>query len=73
MFYAQITYSAVNGPAAVTVVDVSVDNQPDIVVTNFASSNVGVLLSAGNGTFLPQSTYSAGYHATFSAVVRCEQ
>ncbi|CAF1633076.1 unnamed protein product, partial [Rotaria magnacalcarata] len=34
--------------------------KPDIIVTTYGSSNVGVLLNTGNGTFAAQTTYSTG-------------
>jgi hypothetical protein len=62
MFFNQTTYSTGNGsnPYSVAVVDVNGDNNPDIVVANSATNNVGVLFNAGNGTFLNQTTYSTG-------------
>jgi hypothetical protein len=45
------------------------DNIPDIVVTNFGSNTVGILLNAGNGTFLSQITYSTGTNPHYAAVV----
>ena len=45
------------------------DNKPDIVVANYDSNNVGVLLNTGNGTFLSQTTYSTGTHPLSVAVV----
>ncbi len=61
-FLNQTTYSTGTGssPYSVAVVDVNCDNNPDIVVTNSATANVGVLLNAGNGTFLNQTTYTTG-------------
>ena len=61
-FGSQTTYStgSNSGPCSVAVVDVNSDNKPDIVVANSATNNVGVLLNAGSGTFLSQTTYSTG-------------
>ena len=36
------------------------DSKPDILTINSSGNNVGVLLNAGNGTFLPQTTYPIG-------------
>lgn len=61
-FLNQTTYSpgATSGPRGVAVGDVNGDGQPDIVTANTGSNNVGVLLNAGNGTFLNVVTYTAG-------------
>jgi hypothetical protein len=61
-FLSQTTYStgSSSSPRGVAVADVNSDGQPDIVVADSASSKVGVLLNAGNGTFLNQTTYSTG-------------
>ena len=60
MFYNQVTYSpgGGSGPRSVAVVDVNSDNIPDIVTANTNTHNVGVLLNAGNGTFLSATTFS---------------
>jgi 2-keto-3-deoxy-galactonokinase len=65
-FLNQTTYSTGTGstPYSVAVVDVNNDNKPDIIVANYGGSNVGVLLNAGNGTFLNQTTYSTGTGST---------
>ena len=62
LFHNQTTYSTGNdsSPQSIAVVDVNNDNKPDIVVANHGTSSVGVLLNAGNGTFLAQTTYSIG-------------
>ena len=42
-----------------TVGDVNGDGKTDIVVANYSTNNVGVLLGNGNGTFQPQVTFAA--------------
>jgi hypothetical protein len=66
MFLNQVTYStgAGSGPISVAVVDVNNDSQPDIVVADPNLNSVGVLLNAGSGTFLAQTTYSTGAGST---------
>ena len=61
-FTAQRTYPTGDGslPVSLAVTDVNADNQPDIIVANQLSHNIGVLLNDGQGTFLPQITYSVG-------------
>ncbi len=49
-----------SNPRAIAVVDVNSDNNPDIVIGDDNSNSVGVLLNAGNGIFLAQTTYSTG-------------
>jgi hypothetical protein len=59
-FDAIIPYSTGNAssPAAVAVGDFNNDDRLDIVVANSNSSNVGVLLGYGNGSFSALMTYS---------------
>ncbi|CAF1684988.1 unnamed protein product, partial [Rotaria magnacalcarata] len=47
-------------PYYVFAVDVNGDGKPDIIVVNYDSGNVGVLLNIANGTFAAQTTYSTG-------------
>ncbi|CAF5142414.1 unnamed protein product, partial [Rotaria magnacalcarata] len=56
----QTTYSTGSKPNSLKAVDVNGDGKPDIIVANYGSNNVGVLLNIGNGTFAPQMTYSTG-------------
>src|SRR5262249_54870030 len=41
---------------SVAVADVNGDGKPDLLVSNFSSSDTGVLLGNGDGTFLPVVT-----------------
>ncbi len=61
-FTAQTTYSTgtASSPNAVAVVDVNSDSKPDIIVANYGTNNVGVLLNSGTGTFTAPTTYSTG-------------
>ncbi|CAF1653199.1 unnamed protein product, partial [Rotaria sordida] len=59
-FPTQVIYSTGTKPASVAAVDVNGDSKPDIIVANYGSDNVGVLLNNGNGTFGAQVTYSTG-------------
>src|SRR5713226_512724 len=43
---------------SVAVADVNGDGKLDLLVSNFASSNTGILLGNGDGTFLPAVTLS---------------
>jgi hypothetical protein len=51
------------------VVDVNSDSKPDIIVVNYNSDNVGVLLNTGNGTFIAQTNYSTDTNPQGVAVV----
>ncbi|CAF3764582.1 unnamed protein product, partial [Adineta steineri] len=67
-FLNQTTYSVGTKPLAVAVADVNNDNKPDIIVANYGSNTVSVLLNAGNGTFSAQTTYPVGTNP-YSVVV----
>ena len=61
-FLAQTTYTTGSGSGSrsVALADINGDNKLDIVVANDGTSNVGVLINRGNGTFLAQTTFSTG-------------
>ncbi|CAF5222363.1 unnamed protein product, partial [Rotaria magnacalcarata] len=59
-FTGQTAYSTGTSPNSVAAADVNGDGKPDIIVANFGSDNIGVLLNTGNGTFAVQTTYSTG-------------
>ena len=69
-FAAIITYSTGDGsyPIAVAVGDFNNDDRLDIVVANYDTNNVGVLLGYGNGSFSIVKTYSTGEGSTPYAV-----
>ena len=73
-FTAQTTYStgANSNPFSVAAVDVNGDNKTDIIVANYLTNNVGVLLNRGNGTFAPQATYSTGSGSNPSSVATAD-
>lgn len=48
------------GPYNVVVADVNSDGKSDIIVPNYSTNNVGVLLNSGTGAFSAQTTYSTG-------------
>jgi streptogramin lyase len=54
-FATMMIYSTNNGsqPTDVAVGDVNNDSQLDIIVTNYGTNNIGVLLGYGNGSFAP--------------------
>jgi hypothetical protein len=53
-----MTYSTGSNPYSVTVGDFNNDTRLDIVVANYRSNNVSVLLGHGGGTFRNQMTFS---------------
>jgi hypothetical protein len=69
-FAAIMTYSTGQSsvPIAVIVKDLNNDTRLDIVVANYNSSSVGVLLGYGNGTFSIVKIYSTGPGSTPFAV-----
>ncbi|CAF1001333.1 unnamed protein product [Adineta steineri] len=77
-FTKRTTFSTGKGsqPKSVFVVDVNGDNKPDLIVGNFKTNNVGVLLNAGNGKFLNQKIYSTGLNSqplsVFVADINCD-
>jgi hypothetical protein len=61
-FANQQTYTTLpnSNPSSIALGDFNNDHQLDIVVANNGTSNVGLFLGHGNGTFLPQTTYPIG-------------
>lgn len=57
-----------NGPASVAIEDLNRDEKPDLVVANFYSGTVAVLLGDGTGDFGPPTAFNAGPGATFVAI-----
>jgi hypothetical protein len=64
-FESQKTYhtSDESNPSSVDVVDLNDDDRLDIVVINFETNNIGVLLGYGNESFMTQISYSTGYQS----------
>ncbi len=69
-FSSRIIFSTGNNsvPIAVAVGDFNNDDRLDIAVANFGTSNVGVLLGCGNGTFQSQVIYSTGYNSQIFSI-----
>jgi hypothetical protein len=65
------TYPTGNGsyPIAITVSDFNKDDRLDIAVVNRDTSNIGIFLGYGNGSFANQVTYSAGTHEIPCSIV----
>jgi len=61
-FANQQTYSTGNdsNPISIAIGDFNDDKQFDIVVANFNTNNIGILLGSGKGTFANLQTYSTG-------------
>ncbi|GAA0706628.1 hypothetical protein GCM10009105_04820 [Dokdonella soli] len=64
-FAAQQTFSTGSGPYSVTAADVNGDGKPDLIVADYFSSNVSVLLNttapgAATPSFAAQQTFSTG-------------
>ena len=54
----RVTYSVGSQPAESRIVDLNGDGIPDLVVENYASNTVSVLLGNGDGTFQPAVDYA---------------
>ena len=68
-FATQKTFTVQNHPQSVTTADVNGDGQPDLVVANFYSGTVSVLLNttdpgATTPSFATQQTFTAGSYPT---------
>jgi len=53
-------YGLLDGPSAITMVDLNRDGRPELVVTNRRANTVSVLLNNGNGSFTLKSRYTTG-------------
>jgi hypothetical protein len=58
-----VTYPS-SHPLALAVADFNQDTRPDLVVVNYLSDSIGVLLGNGNGTFTSPTIYSTGSGST---------
>src|SRR5665213_3328636 len=68
IFQAAIDYAAGLNPFSVTVGDFNGDGEADLVVANFNSGGVSVLLGNGNGTFQAAVSYDTGSNPRSVAV-----
>jgi hypothetical protein len=62
-FATQVTYGVGSHPDILAIADVNADGKPDIVVANYGSNTVSVLLNSGTGAtlaFATQVPYSVG-------------
>ncbi|MEI8017239.1 MAG: FG-GAP-like repeat-containing protein, partial [Schlesneria sp.] len=59
-FAGQATFATGTQPKSVSLTDVNGDGKPDLVVANFNSNSVSIMLGNGNGTFQAQQTFATG-------------
>jgi hypothetical protein len=70
LFLPVVVYDSGGGYAlSVAVADVNADQKPDIVVANWGSGTVGVLLGNGDGTFQPAVSYGSGAYQANSIAI----
>ena len=67
-FANQATVATGPQPKSVTLADVNGDGKPDIVVANFSSNSLSVMLGNGNGTFQAQQTFTTGSNPVSVAI-----
>ena len=60
MFGSSVNFRAGGNPKSVAVADVNGDGKPDLIVANYGSNTVSVLLGNGNGTFQGAHNFSTG-------------
>ena len=73
-FGAQITFSTgvFSFPSSIVVGDFNSDDQLDLAVSNKYAHNMGILIGVGDGTFLPQMTFSTGASSMPSIIVAAD-
>ncbi|CAF3868932.1 unnamed protein product [Rotaria sp. Silwood1] len=69
-FTIPVIYSSgsISTPFALAIADFDNDNRLDIVSANQESSNIGIYLNFGNGSFQIPTLYSTGYSTSLSSV-----
>jgi hypothetical protein len=67
-FLPAVNYPAGSGPSAVAVRDFNGDRIPDLVVANYNSRTVSVILGNGDGTFQAAQSYDCGFGPSAVAV-----
>ena len=60
LFASAVNFTTGTNPKSVAVADVSGDGLPDLVVANYGSNSVSVLLGNGNGTFQTAHNFTTG-------------
>jgi hypothetical protein len=70
-FASQTTYftGLCSQPRSVAIVDIDNDTRLDIVVANYGSNSVGLLLGYGDGSFAHQLIFNAGFGSRPFALV----
>ena len=67
-FAPQATFAVGSNPNSVSVADVNVDGNTDVVTANSESDNVSVLMGDGRGNFAPQTTFAVDGYPNFVSV-----
>ena len=68
LFAAPLSFDTGLNPQSVAIGDLNGDGKPDLVVANYNSSTVSVLLGNGDGTFGPKTDYGTGSYPQSVAI-----
>jgi hypothetical protein len=68
IFQVPMTFTVGNEPRSVAIGDFNVDDHTDLVVGNYGSDTLSILLGYGNGSFEAQMMFSTGKLANSVAV-----
>ncbi|MBP1989917.1 FG-GAP-like repeat-containing protein [Paenibacillus eucommiae] len=68
LFESAANYEVGSKPHSAVVGDFNKDGKPDMIVANYDSNTISVLLNDGNGDFLPETTIAVGTNPESAAI-----